>query len=327
MKLKERVLDALEAERGHFLSGEELAKTLSVSRNAVWKAVRQLQESGHAITAVPNRGYCLSRMSPTLSRQSILQHLNGLPVYPEVYAELDSTNILLRQKAEAGAPEGTLIVTERQTAGRGRFGRSFYSPSVGGIYMSLLLRPTFSAQEALCLTTCAAVAVSRTIEQHCGVAAQIKWVNDVFCHGKKVCGISTEGALDLESGGLRYAVLGIGLNLFPSPEPLPPELQDIVGCVLPEAPHTRELRSFLIAEMMREILSEYPRLTEKHYFADYAARCFLVGKPVNVLRGSTCRPALARTLLPDFSLLVRYTDDGSEEAISSGEVSVREAKT
>lgn len=323
MKLKDRVLEALERQRGTHISGEELAKTLAVSRNAIWKAVRQLQEAGHEIHALPKRGYSLSPLSQALSAQSILRQLDGLAIYPEVYPELDSTNTLLRQMAEAGAPEGTLIVTERQTAGKGRFGRSFHSPSVGGIYMSLLLRPHFSAQDALCITTCAAVAVSRALERHCGVHPQIKWVNDVFCAGKKVCGISTEGSLDLESGGLHYAVLGIGINLFPSPEPLPAELQDVIGTVLPEAPKEQEMRSLLIAEILRELFLEYPRLTEKCYFEDYRSRCFLLGRPVTVIRGETRRNAQALELLPDFSLLLRY-EDGSEEAVSSGEVSIRE---
>ena len=141
MKLKDRVLEALEACRGTYLSGEALAGILSVSRNAVWKAMRQLQDEGHAITAVPNRGYQLLAGSAILSPQSIARHLGELAVHPEVFAELPSTNATLRQRAEEGAPEGTLLVAEQQTAGRGRFGRAFHSPPGGGIYMSLLLRP------------------------------------------------------------------------------------------------------------------------------------------------------------------------------------------
>lgn len=322
MKLKEKVLELLEAQRGSHLSGEALAKHFDVSRNAIWKGVRQLQEEGHEIVAVPNRGYCLSESSAKLSSQSIARQLGDLPVFPEVFPELESTNILLRQKAEAGAPEGTLVVTERQTAGKGRFGRVFHSPSVGGIYMSILLRPSFSAQDALCITTCAAVSVCRAIESLCGVDAQIKWVNDVFCHGKKICGISTEGSIDLESGGLRYAILGIGINLFPSPEPLPPELEGIVGTVLPEAPAKQELRSSLIAEVIKNLYAEYPRLTERCYFDDYRKRCFILGQTIHILRGGKQEEAVAIDLAPDFSLLVRHPD-GSEEPLLSGEVSIR----
>jgi len=322
MKLKDRVLEALEESRGTYLSGEALAGDLSVSRNAVWKAMRHLQDEGHDITAVPNRGYQLLAGSAILSKQSIARHLGALAVYPEVFAELPSTNALLRQRAEEGAPEGTLLVTERQTAGRGRFGRVFHSPPGGGIYMSLILRPSFCAQDALSITTTAAVAVCRAIETHCGVKAQIKWVNDVFCHGKKVCGIATEAALDMETGGLHYAILGIGLNLFPSEEPLPPELSEIVGTVLPQAPKSGELRSILIAEIVKNIFAEYPHLSEKRCFEDYRARCFILGQAIHIVRGERREAALALDLAPDFSLRVRYAD-GREECLSSGEVSIR----
>lgn len=322
MKVRDRVLAVLEENRGSYISGEALAKELSVSRNAVWKVIRQLQEAGHEITAVPNRGYQLAVGSQTLSPQSIARHLGELPILPEVFPELPSTNALLRQRAEEGAPEGTLLVAEQQTAGRGRFGRAFFSPSGGGIYMSLLLRPKFSAQDALCITTCAAVAVCRALEKHCGVSADIKWVNDVFCRGKKVCGIATEASLDLESGGLHYAVLGIGLNLFPSEEAVPTELSDIVGTVLSEAPTECDLRSLIIAEILTQFWAEYPRLVEKTYFLDYERRCFVLGKQVDVVRGTERKRAQALSLSSDFSLRVRY-EDGSEELVSSGEVSIR----
>lgn len=322
MKLKDRVLEALEACRGTYLSGEALAGNLSVSRNAVWKAMRQLQDEGHAITAVPNRGYQLLAGSAMLSKQSIARHLGELAVYPEVFAELPSTNATLRQRAEEGAPEGTLLVAEQQTAGRGRFGRVFHSPPGGGIYMSLLLRPAISAQDALTITTSAAVAVCRAIETICGVTAQIKWVNDVFCHGKKVCGIGTEAALDLESGGLHYAILGIGINLFPAEEPLPAELSEIVGTVLQGPPKSGELRSMLIAEIVKNIYAEYPHLSEKRCLEEYRARCFILGQPIQIVRGERREAARALDLAPDFSLRVSYSD-GREECLSSGEVSIR----
>lgn len=321
MKVKDRVLSVLEENRGAYISGEAVAKELSVSRNAVWKAVRQLQESGHAITAVPNRGYLLSQENNVLSPQSIGQYLTS-PLNVEVYPELSSTNELLRKQAEAGAPEGTVVFAETQTAGKGRLGRSFHSPPGGSIYMSLLLRPQFTAQESLCITTCAAVAVCKAIEKHTSVECQIKWVNDVFCHGKKVCGISTEASLDLESGGLHYAILGIGLNVFPGKEPLPEELQDVAGTVLSGPIPGLDLRSILAAEILNSFLAEYPNLTEKNYFDAYRTRSFILRKPIYILRGGTREEAVALDLEPDFRLRVQHPD-GSVEALSSGEVSVR----
>jgi BirA family biotin operon repressor/biotin-[acetyl-CoA-carboxylase] ligase len=322
MKVKDQVLSVLEENRGVYISGEALAKELSVSRNAIWKAIRQLQESGHTISAVPNRGYLLSEENNVLSPQSIGQYLTSGPLNLEVYEELTSTNTLLRKQAEEGAPEGTVVFAETQTAGKGRLGRSFHSPPGGGVYMSLLLRPPFTAQESLCITTCAAVAVCRAIEKHTQVKSQIKWVNDVFCHGKKVCGISTEASLDLETGGLHYAILGIGLNIFPGKEPFPAELDPLVGTILPAPIPGLELRSILAAEILNCFLAEYPTLTQKAYFNDYRARCMVLGKPIDILRNGTRQEAVALDLEPDFRLRVRLPD-GSTEALSSGEVSIR----
>ncbi|MDF2838561.1 MAG: hypothetical protein K0S60_264 [Evtepia sp.] len=322
MKVKDQVLSVLEQNRGVYISGEALAKELSVSRNSVWKAIRQLQESGHTITAVPNRGYLLSQENNVLSPQSVGQYLTTGPLNLEVYPELSSTNALLRKQAEEGAPEGTVVFAETQTAGKGRLGRSFHSPPGGGVYMSLLLRPRFTAQESLCITTCAAVAVCKAIEKHTGVESQIKWVNDVFCHGKKVCGISTEASLDLESGGLHYAILGIGINVFPGKETIPEDLNDVIGTVLSGPIPGLDLRSILAAEVLNLFLAEYPNLTQKSYFDAYRARSLILGKPIYILRSGTRQEAVALDLEEDFRLRVQLPD-GSTESLSSGEVSVR----
>ncbi len=146
-----------------------------------------------------------------LSPQSIARHLTVPGLQVEVAQTVSSTNTLLRQRAEEGAPEGLVLAAVEQTAGKGRQGHSFFSPTGhGAVFEPAALRPKLSAQDALLLTTCAAAAVALAIEACAGVEAQIKWVNDVFCRGKKVCGILTEAALDLESGGLQYAIVGMG---------------------------------------------------------------------------------------------------------------------
>ncbi len=322
MGVREDVLADLEANRGQYRSGEALASTLGVSRSAVWKAVGSLQTQGHQIEAVPKRGYRLTPDSNVISPQSLRRYLRFPQLQPEVYPELDSTSTLLKKRAQEGAPEGTVIFAERQTQGRGRREHSFFSPGGGGIYMSLLLRPSFSAMESLCLTTCAAVAVAKTIEQYAKVPASIKWVNDVFCHGKKVCGISTEAAVDVESGGLLYAILGIGINVFPGETTFPQELSQVATTVFPSAPAQGDLRSAMAADVLNYIMEEYPHLTEKRFFDDYRSRSFLLGQEITVLRGGQALPATALDIDHHFQLLVAYSD-GELEALSSGEVSIR----
>ncbi len=321
--VKAQLLALLEAQRGSYQSGAALAACLAVSRNAVWKAAEQLRAEGHEIDARSGEGYALRPESNVLSPQGIAPYLRSEALQPEVYPCLSSTSTLLRERAEAGAPEGTVILAEQQSAGRGRRARPFFSPPGGGIYMSLLLRPKFSPEEALCITTAAAVAVSRAVEALCGVETQIKWVNDIFVGGKKVCGIATEAAVDLEGGGLRYAILGIGLNLYPPAGGFPEELSGVAGSILPGAADG-QLRQALAGEILSLFWEEYPRLTERRYFEDYHRRCFLLGKPVRILRHGGAEDALALELTRDFSLLVQHPD-GRREALSSGEVSVRDS--
>ena len=159
MQVKDRVLEALEGHRGTYFSGEALAKELQVSRNAVWKAIRQLRDQGYPIHAVSNRGYSLAPDSAMLSPQSIAPFLTVPGLQVEVQPVVTSTNQVLRQRAEEGAHEGLALVAVTQTAGRGRRDHSFFSPPDSGLYLSFLLRPDLSARDALSLTTCAAASV------------------------------------------------------------------------------------------------------------------------------------------------------------------------
>ncbi len=325
MELKDQVLDALEKNKGAYLSGAALASQLHVSRNAVWKAVKALEADGHTIHAVTNKGYCLAEEDDILSPAAIKKHLSELAgVFDiDVYKSLDSTNTLLKKLAGQGAPEGKVIAAEEQTAGRGRFGRTFYSPAGTGVYFSLLLRPDTTAADATRITTAAAVAVARALEAVAGAAAGIKWVNDVYINGKKVCGILTEGAFDMESGGMEYAVLGIGINVAPPEAGFPGELQDIAAAVASTA--APGLKSRLIADILKRFWHYYKNLSDKSYLADYKSMSIILGREIDVLTVDGTRRALALDIDDDCRLIVRY-EDGATGALSSGEVRIRPAK-
>ena len=236
---KERVLRALEAREGAHVSGAQLARELGVTRNSVWKAVNALRREGYHIDATTNRGYALSHEDDLLSASGIRRFLPAdAPLLPTVRKSLDSTNAEALRRAVDGAPEGTVIVAEEQTAGRGRRGRSFFSPAGTGIYLSILVRPALAAERAHLLTCSAAVAVAEAIEACAGVDASIKWVNDVYCRGKKVAGILTEGSFDLEGGVLQHAVVGIGVNVRPPHAGFPAEIAERAGAVLPASDAT-----------------------------------------------------------------------------------------
>ncbi|MDR3277333.1 MAG: biotin--[acetyl-CoA-carboxylase] ligase [Oscillospiraceae bacterium] len=328
MTTKERVLEILEENRGVFLSGKELARGLEVSRNAVWKAVGALRGEGYPISAVTNKGYRLEIVSDVLSARSVLHALGGdSPFQVRVYRRMPSTNAAVKELAAGGAPEGLLVVAGEQTKGRGRQGRPFYSPSGSGVYFSLLLRPKVAAGEATLITTAAAVAVSRAIESVTGETAGIKWVNDVFCRGKKVCGILTEASLDMESGGVEYVVLGIGVNVTVPEGGFPASLGGVAGAVVSGKyqPGTRER---LVAETVKQFWEFYKNLAGKAFLEEYRARSVLTGRDAVVLTQGEEETVSVLEIDDALRLVVRYAD-GETRALSSGEVriAVLEEKT
>ena len=323
MTTKEKLLALLEDSKGTFFSGEEIARTLQVSRAAVWKAVNALREDGYTIDAVTNKGYRLSPDSDILSPQGIRRFLK-----PE-YRDLDltvlptapSTNALVREKANQGRPEGCIIIACEQTDGRGRYGRQFFSPVDSGVYLSLLLRPTaYSPQQATCLTAAAAAAMCQAIEAVTGQQPGIKWVNDIFLHGKKVCGILTEAAVGLETGTLNYMVLGAGVNLYPPAEGFPEEIQSIAGSVLERS--CPEAKNRLVGEFLNRFWDFYSHPECRAYLEDYRARSLAIGRNVTVLSAGKAVSAYAYGIDDDFRLLVRY-ENGDTEALSYGEIRIQ----
>lgn len=235
----------------------------------------------------------------------------------EYYDRLDSTNRLAKERAEEGASEGLCIISNSQTAGRGRLGRTFCSPADTGLYMSVVLRPTLPPEKVLSVTTAAAVAVCRAIERVSDRKAQIKWVNDVYIDGKKVCGILTEAGF--ENGKLSYAVLGIGINVNDPVGGFPEEIAEIATSVFGAASADREV---LAAAVLDAFSEEYAHLSEERYVAEYRARSCLVGKLITVKAPDGDREAMALGVDERCRLLVRYAD-GREDALSSGDVSIR----
>ena len=323
MTTKEKLLALLEDSKGTFFSGEEIARTLQVSRAAVWKAVNALREDGYIVDAATNKGYRLSPDSDILSPQGIRRFLK-----PE-YRDLDltvlptapSTNALVREKANQGRPEGCIIIACEQTDGRGRYGRQFFSPVDSGVYLSLLLRPTaYSPQQATCLTAAAAAAMCQAIEAMTGQQPGIKWVNDIFLHGKKVCGILTEAAVGLETGTLNYMVLGAGVNLYPPAEGFPEEIQPIAGSVLERS--CPEAKNRLVGEFLNRFWDFYSHPECRAYLEDYRARSLAIGRNVTVLSAGKAVSAYAYGIDDDFRLLVRY-ENGDTEALSYGEIRIQ----
>ena len=322
--LKDQVLEHLWKAQDEYISGAELAGRLGVSRTAVWKAMGQLRAQGYLIESVTNKGYRLSSRSDVLSAAGVERHLKAPGLRIQVVDRVDSTNAAMKRMAAEGAPHGSVLIANEQSAGRGRMGRSFYSPPGTGIYMSLLLRPHTGAQRATLVTASAAVVVAEAIEQLAGEPVQIKWVNDVLFHGRKVCGILTEAAMDFESGLIDYVVPGIGVNTAVPAEGFPEELQGIAGAAfgIEQVP---ELRCRLAAEILNRFMGYYACLGSRACYEAYKSRSVVIGKDVQLLSpGKEALPVRVLDIDEDFALVVR-TKDGQVQRVNAGEISLRPA--
>lgn len=322
MTTKEKVLELFEKNKGIYFSGEELAKQLNVSRASVWKAVTGLRKDGYAIDAVTNKGYCLSEKGDILSAQGIMKYLpseyQNMDI--RVERETESTNAAVREYAEQGMQEGFLLVAGEQTKGRGRYGRRFFSPQGTGVYFSLLLRPKgVLAQQGTSLTAMAAVAMCEAVKELSGKPTGIKWVNDIYVNGKKVCGILTEASMGLESGMLDYVILGVGVNVYPPETGFPESLVDKAGIVFDEMQD--DMKNRLIALFLENFGAYYLKQSEKSYIEKYKEYSLVTGKQIQVLSEYGKREAYVLGIDDDCRLLVEY-ENGERATLSCGEISI-----
>ena len=320
MTVKNEVLKILENNRDIFISGNDISKELFVSRNAVWKAVNALRKEGYSVESVTNKGYKLSSDTDIVSSESIAKYLK-YNIDATVLSEVDSTNNYLKKLASDGEKEGKLIVACKQTAGKGRMGRSFCSPENTGIYFSLLLRPNYSAEKSLLLTVMAAVAVAETAKQYSEADIKIKWVNDVYANGKKLCGILTEGSVSLENNGLDYAIIGIGVNILEPEGGFPDEIKEVATSVFPGKKAPSDAKSKIVGEVVNRILDMYYG-KDGTFIERYRNMSYLDGKAINIINSDRIEPAVAVRIDKNCGLVVK-TNNGEIKTLSSGDVSVR----
>ncbi len=328
MSSREEVLTLLRREDA-FLSGQELSRRLGLSRAAVWKAVDALRREGYEIEARTGLGYRLAAAPDALTAAEIRSFLGETAIIGRELRcldELDSTNNRAKILAQSGAPDGTAVTADSQTAGRGRMDRSFQSPKGRGIYLSVLLRPALPPERLLPVTALAGVAVCGAVERVCGVRPGLKWPNDPVLNGKKLCGILTEMSLEAETGRLQSLVLGIGINVGQRAEDFSPEVREIATSLL-QALGKPVSRPRLTAALLEELDRIYAALLAgdlSAYLAAYRRDCVNLGKTVQLIPfgGGERETAQAVDIDEEFSLVVRDAA-GKERAVRSGEVSVR----
>ena len=323
--MKERILQALKQkqEKNEYISGQELCQRFSVSRTAVWKAVNALKAEGYEIEAVRNRGYRLTGCPDILLSEEIKTGLKTSWWGKKIlyFQVIDSTNLVIKKEAEAGAPEGLLAIAEEQTAGRGRRGRSWSSPPGTGIWMSFLLRPRVMPERASMITLITALACAKAIEELTGLTALIKWPNDIVVNGKKIVGILTE--MSTEMTCINYVVTGIGINA--NMLDFPEDIRAHASSLALEKGE-KISRSGLVALFGCYFEKYYDRFCRtgdlRDLKEDYESLLVNKGRQVLIVgdEGTDKRTALG---INEMGELLVQSENGEIKTVRSGEVSVR----
>ena len=319
--MKAEILKMLREAEG-YVSGQELCNKFGVSRTAVWKAINQLKENGYEIEAVQNKGYHLLS-APDVMDSTELESIHatdwaGCEIY--YFDSIDSTNTKAKELAEEGHPGGTLVVADRQTAGKGRRGRSWESPSGIGIFMTLMLKPEINPNNASMLTLVAAMATTRAIRRVTGVPAMIKWPNDIVMNGKKVCGILTEMSAQFDY--INHIVIGIGINVHN--EEFPKEIAQTASSLYVESGQHIHRASLIEAflEEFEDVYAEYLKTEDMEGLVkEYDSMLVNRGRQVRVLDPKEPFEGKAMGITKKGELIVDTWE--SRKLVSSGEVSVR----
>lgn len=254
-----------------------------------------------------------------ITKDGIEKHLSS-PYPIEILENVNSTNRYLKKISCKDTNEGYTVIALQQTDGHGRFNRKFHSPESSGIYMSILLKPTITANTAVLVTSATAVAVCEAIEKCCNKKAQIKWVNDIIINSKKVCGILAEGTINPESQKFESIIVGIGLNVYTPPNGFAEEIKDIAGAIV--CKEEKGLKNKLIAEIINRIVSYSHNLDKKTFLEVYKKRNIVIGKTVTVIKGDIKKTAKAIDIDDSCRLLVEFQDK-TKTLLDSGEISLR----
>lgn len=316
-KLAERLIEA----QGEPISGQQLADEFGVSRTAIWKHIKELAEQGYGIESIKKKGYYLTSAPDTLDATAIGAGLSTKKLGQVIhYVEsCPSTQIIAHQLAQEGTPDGTIVLTEEQTAGRGRLARKWDSAAKKGIWMSVVLRPDVVLQKAPQFTLVAAVAVVRAIEEVSGLKPEIKWPNDILIKGKKSTGILTE--LQSDADGIQALIIGIGLNVNQSLQDFPEELQDIATSLSIESgmPVNRQ-------ELVRSLLHHLEIYTDLYIETGFGMLKVLwesysstIGKTVRARMAKETLTGVAEGITEDGVLQLR-TADGKLHGIYSADI-------
>ena len=323
--LQKKILALLRGAGDGYISGEEIAGRLGVSRTAVWKHICAMKEAGYAIESHSRRGYSLVEVPDLLLPQEIQPRLHTKIIGQTMhhYDDIPSSNNEAKRLAAEGAPDGTVVVAEAQSTGKGRLSRGWFSPKQKGIWFSVVLRPSFLPQEAPKCTLLAAVAVARAMRR-LGFEVGIKWPNDILYGGKKLVGILTEMSAEMER--INFVVIGTGINVNLSPEDFPDEVKDIATS-LAMVKGEPVSRAALFAEVLDAMDALYIEAEANGFGAaldEWRRYSVTLGQEVNVIGVKETFEGTAADIDEDGALLID-TAEGRRRVLA-GDVSIRPRK-
>lgn len=322
--MKGKIVSLLKNNYPEYISGEEISRILGVSRTAVWKHIAGLREDGYVIESHSKVGYRLVSSPDRPFEYELKKYLRTNDAIGQdiIYHDtLDSTNDLAKELAEHGASEGTVIIAEKQTSGRGRLGRAWYSPAGEGLWFSIILRPQISIAEAAKITLTAAVAVAKAIRQSTGAFVGIKWPNDILLNGKKLAGILTE--MNAEPDKINYLIVGIGVNVNLSQAELPPEINGIAVSLTED--NKRISRTKLLADILSELDFLYREFCHGRFneiLSQWREMSVTLNRMVQIKGLNYAEEGFAVDIDESGALLLK-TKEGSVKRIYSGDVSLR----
>lgn len=325
MNTRESILKKLSECKGEFISGEAIRHDLNISRIAVWKHIINLREDGYHIEAVSNRGYRLKGLCDIYDKSAVASQLNTKLLGKNLIFldEVDSTNNQLKRLSVAGSEEGTTVIARMQRAGRGRRGRVWCSEDGKGVFMSVLLKPDIPPDEVQAITLAASSAVCKVIEPYTNIKPGIKWPNDILLQEKKVCGILTE--LVAEPDTLNSIILGIGVNVYGKKEDRPDDIKEIATSLSEHSDIEISISRLVVGilEELEDLYLDFLGRGSTSKFLDIW-RYFSVTLGSNIIVNQAGKEWQAKALdILDNGCLLVETHDGKQEAISSGEISIR----
>jgi BirA family transcriptional regulator, biotin operon repressor / biotin---[acetyl-CoA-carboxylase] ligase len=323
---KEKILNLLRLSRTAYLSGEELARKTGVSRTMVWKHIKSLERDGFGIEAMPSQGYRITFEPDILRQNDIKQGLKTKVMGKELHLlpETASTNTLAMEMASQGAAEGTVVVAELQTGGKGRLGRKWISPK-GNLYLSVILRPNIPMHKAPIITLMGAVAVTSAVRDLLSIPAAIKWPNDILIANRKVSGLLTE--MSAEQDRIRHLVLGIGVDVNMEQDSLPPDLRPLVTTLAAEA-GKKINRTELLREILRQLDCWYRAFLNNtaDVLRAWEKLNMTIGNRIIVSGAGETLEGLAQGIDEEGRLVI-MRDDGATRHVAAGDVSIVKRKT